>query len=209
MVARFTRILLAVQLCAAAGIYLLLVRAAGYVNHWLAAVLAVAIVLLVRMAITANNFGLAWVYRSVTPLHHRLGRLAAARLFLIEYGASMMTSSWTMGFCTFRDRPGPAGTPPVLLVHGYGCAVCCPAMDGTDRRMVGNPFQSLPLDGEPAQYPAPAAFHPAAMPAVLAPGPAHVTLTPAWDPAPAPTGWRVSLPAAPAGACPGPRGRFH
>ena len=121
MVARFTRFLLAMQVFAAAGIYLLLVHAAKYVSHWLTAVLAVAIVLLVRMAITANNFGLSWVYRSVTPLPHRLGRLAAARLFLSEYGASMITSSWTMGFCTFRDRPGPAGMPPVLLVHGYGC----------------------------------------------------------------------------------------
>ena len=33
----------------------------------------------------------------------------------------MITSSWTMGFCTFCDRPGTAVTPPVLLVHGYGC----------------------------------------------------------------------------------------
>ena len=80
-----------------------------------------ATVLLVRMAITANNFGLSWVYRSETPLDHRLRRLAVARLFLQEYRASMISSSWTMGFCTFRDRPGTAGTLPVLLVHGYGC----------------------------------------------------------------------------------------
>lgn len=121
MVVRVTRILLAIQLFAAAAIYLLLHRYAGIGSHLLAAVLAIAIVLLVRMAITANNFGLSWVYRSVTPLDHRLGRLAAARLFLLEYCASMVTSSWTMGFCTFRDRPGAAGMPPVLLVHGYGC----------------------------------------------------------------------------------------
>jgi triacylglycerol lipase len=121
MVARITRILLAVQVLAAAGLYLLLTRFAGVANHLPAAMLAIAIVLLLRMAITANNFGLSWVYRSVTPLDHRLGRLAAARLFLLEYCASMITSSWTMGFCTFRDRPGAAGTPPVLLVHGYGC----------------------------------------------------------------------------------------
>jgi len=121
MVARVTRLLLAIQLIAAAGMYLLLARLAGNFSHWLIAVLAVAFVLLTRMAITANNFGLSWIYRSVTPFEHRLGRLAAARLFLLEYCASMITSSWTMGFCTFRDRPGPAGTPPVLLVHGYGC----------------------------------------------------------------------------------------
>jgi pimeloyl-ACP methyl ester carboxylesterase len=121
MVVRLTRILLAIQLLAAAGICLLLVRYAGIGSYLLAAVLAIAIVLLIRLAITANNFGLSWVYRSETPLDHRLGRLAAARLFLLEYCASMTTSSWTMGFCTFRDRPGKAGTAPVLLVHGYGC----------------------------------------------------------------------------------------
>lgn len=121
MVTRVTRTLLAIQLLCAAGIYLLLVHYAGWSSHWLAAVIAVATVLLVRMAITANNFGLSWVYRSETPLDHRLRHLAVARLFLQEYRASMISSSWTMGFCTFRDRPGTAGTLPVLLVHGYGC----------------------------------------------------------------------------------------
>ncbi|SMP54609.1 esterase/lipase family protein [Noviherbaspirillum suwonense] len=121
MVARVTRILLAIQLLAAAGIYLLLTRYAGLHGKLPAALLAVAIVLLVRMTITANNFGLSWIYRSETPFDHRLGRLAALRLFLIEYCASMVSSSWTMGFCTFRDRPGEADTAPVLLVHGYGC----------------------------------------------------------------------------------------
>src|ERR1700709_1360999 len=100
MVIRVTRILLAIQLLAAAGIALLLSRYAGIGGLLQSTVLAVAIVLLVRMALTANNFGLSWLYRSVTPLDHRLGRLAAVRLFLLEYCASMVTSSWTMGFCT-------------------------------------------------------------------------------------------------------------
>ena len=121
MVIRITRILLSVQLLIATGLYLLATGRLGMRSHLLAAALAVGTVLLVRMLITANNFGLAWRYRSETPDHHRLGRYAAARLFLVEYGASMLTSSWTMGFCTFRDRPGNAGLPPVLLVHGYGC----------------------------------------------------------------------------------------
>lgn len=121
MVIRVTRILLAIQLIAAAIIGAMLLRYGGIASAVLAAVLAIAIVLLVRMLITANNFGLSWIYRSVTPFDHRLGRLAAVRLFLLEYCASMVTSSWTMGFCTFRDRPGTAGTAPVLLVHGYGC----------------------------------------------------------------------------------------
>ena len=121
MVARATRIFLTIQLAIAAGLYLLATRKLGVSSHLLAAALAAGTVLLVRMAITANNFGLSWLYRSETPDHHRLTRRSAARLFLTEYCASMMTSSWTMGFCTFRDRPGTADLPPVLLVHGYGC----------------------------------------------------------------------------------------
>jgi triacylglycerol lipase len=121
MVVRVTRILLTIQLFAAAGLYLLLIHSAGMRSHALAAVLAIAIVLLVRMAITVNNFGLSWIYRSETPQDHRLVWSAAARLFLLEYCASMISSSWTMGFCTFHDRPAAAGTVPVLLVHGYGC----------------------------------------------------------------------------------------
>lgn len=121
MVTRATRILLSVQLLIAAALYLLATRKLGMNNHALAALLAIAVVLLVRMAITANNFGLAWLYRSETPDHHRLNRLSAIRLFLTEYCASMITSSWTMGFCTFREWQGEADLAPVLLVHGYGC----------------------------------------------------------------------------------------
>ena len=121
MVIRATRILLSVQLLIAAALYLLATKQFGMSNHLLAAVLAIGMVLLARMAITANNFGLAWLYRSETPQHHRLSGLAAIRLFLTEYCASMITSSWTMGFCTFREWQGKADLPPVLLVHGYGC----------------------------------------------------------------------------------------
>src|SRR3954447_22440441 len=103
MVTRATRILLCVQLLIAAALYLLATRRFGMSSHLLAALLAVSVVLLTRMAITANNFGLAWLYRSETPQRHRVSRLAAMRLFLTEYCASMITSSWTMGFCTFRE----------------------------------------------------------------------------------------------------------
>lgn len=122
MVIRATRILLFAQLLIAAALYLLMTRKLGMSSHALAALLAIGAVLLARMAITANNFGLAWLYRSVTPAHHRLGWQGAIRLFLSEYGASMLTSSWTMGFCTFREWRGDArDTLPVLLIHGYGC----------------------------------------------------------------------------------------
>lgn len=121
MVIRATRILLCVQLLIAAGLYLLAIKRFNMSSHLLAALLAIGVVLLARMAITANNFGLAWLYRSETPDHHRLSRGMAIRLFLTEYCASMITSSWTMGFCTFRQWRGKVQLPPVLLVHGYGC----------------------------------------------------------------------------------------
>jgi triacylglycerol esterase/lipase EstA (alpha/beta hydrolase family) len=121
MVIRVTRILLLLQLLIAATLYLIATRMLGMRNPALAGLLAVGTVLLVRMLITANNFGLAWLYHSETPNHHRVTRRAAVRLFLSEYVASMVTSSWTMGFCTFGEWRGDAGLPPVLLVHGYGC----------------------------------------------------------------------------------------
>ena len=64
MVIRATRILLSVQLLIAAALYLLAIKRFDMSNHLLAALLAIGVVLLVRMAITANNFGLAWLYRS-------------------------------------------------------------------------------------------------------------------------------------------------
>jgi pimeloyl-ACP methyl ester carboxylesterase len=122
MVARITRILLLVQLAAGIGIALVLQRFAGLDNIWLAAMLGVGAVGLVRLLINANNFFLAWLYRSETPLAYRLDWRQACRMYLEEFKASMLSSSWYMPFHAFSKRDAPYSTSlPVLLVHGYGC----------------------------------------------------------------------------------------
>ena len=82
---------------------------------------AIALVL-VRLAISANNFRMSARAASVTPPEHRIEARAALRLFAEEFTASMRFSSWTMPRAlphvrVFDDAAGP----PVLLLHGYGC----------------------------------------------------------------------------------------
>jgi triacylglycerol esterase/lipase EstA (alpha/beta hydrolase family) len=121
MIVRITRILLLLQLLVAGAIAIALVEA----YHLLlpAAVLAAfGIVLLVRFMITANNFRLAWRYRSETPPAFRISPVEACRLLLSEFHATMTSSSVTMPFHTFSLRLAEHATAmPVLLVHGYGC----------------------------------------------------------------------------------------
>jgi len=120
MVARLTRRLLLAQLLAA-----LLVAGAvvvwGHLPWLLAAPLGVAAVVLVRLTITANNFFIAWRYRSETPSSHTLNWRQAAALFFYEFYASQWSSSYAMPFKAFSKRAArhPSGLP-VLLIHGYG-----------------------------------------------------------------------------------------
>lgn len=124
MIARLTRILLLLQIGVALGI------AAGAMKTYrltpaTALLAGVAVVLLVRLVITANNFSLAWRHRSVTPPEHRIGPGAACALFFGEFRATMTASSWLMPFCTFDVRRAShevtQATLPALLIHGYGC----------------------------------------------------------------------------------------
>lgn len=85
-----------------------------------------AAVVLVRLAISINNFWMAWRARSDTPAQHALGPGASLRLFADEFSASMLTSSWHMLFPGRELYLGnlakpAAAAPPVLLLHGYGC----------------------------------------------------------------------------------------
>ncbi len=95
----------------------------GIIVAWpLALLCAVALVLLVRLLISANNFRMAARFASPTPDSFKLGLAAQARLFGEEFMASMLHASWFMARATaceriYDDAPGP----PVLLVHGYGC----------------------------------------------------------------------------------------
>jgi len=83
-----------------------------------ALLLAVIVVLLVRMAITANNFRMT--LRPV-PEDAQLDLLQRLQLFFHEYVSTMAATSWHM----LRHRPrmhlasAPRGLP-VLMVHGYG-----------------------------------------------------------------------------------------
>ncbi|WP_347232083.1 alpha/beta fold hydrolase [Janthinobacterium sp. 17J80-10] len=87
------------------------------------AILCAAIVLLaVRMSITANNFRLAWRFRSETPGHCRLTAFQACRLYLNEFRSTMLSSSWTLPFHAFAGHTALQSRGlPVLLIHGYGC----------------------------------------------------------------------------------------
>lgn len=123
MVIRILLAIMAIQIAIALGICY---AAAAYVPPGFALLLALLAVVLVRMTITANNFRLARRFGSTVPAESRLAPPARLRLFLGEFRATMLTSSWYM----LRYRPAPflAGTTsisdtplPVLLVHGYGC----------------------------------------------------------------------------------------
>lgn len=121
MIVRITRALLIFQFLLAAGIGAAMDKL-FHLGLMPAVMIGIGIVLLLRMMITANNFWLAWYYGSVTPPEYRIGFWRAIRLFFGEYRSTMLSSSWTMPFCTFsRHLATGSTTLPVLLVHGYGC----------------------------------------------------------------------------------------
>ncbi|HEY8606827.1 MAG TPA: alpha/beta fold hydrolase [Noviherbaspirillum sp.] len=112
-------LLQALVAAALAWLFAFLLPAAG---GWLATALGLACVLGVRAAINANNFLIASRFRSHLPAHFRIRGIAFLRLFLAEFRASMVSSSWSMPFLAFeRCLPEDAEGLPVLLVHGYGC----------------------------------------------------------------------------------------
>lgn len=116
------RILLAIMAVQVSCALLIWYAATSYVPADLALVLALLAVLLVRLAITGNNFLLSRRHGSPAPDHHRLTPGGKLRLLLGEFRATMLASSWHM----LRHRPAPFLAPrsqalPVLLIHGYGC----------------------------------------------------------------------------------------
>lgn len=89
---------------------------------WQAVAIGVMSVVLVRLAINANNFVMSRRVASPTPPRHQLGPVAAMRMLGEEFGASMLVSSWHMPRARPHTRIHPdCRTPPVLLLHGYGC----------------------------------------------------------------------------------------
>ncbi|WP_334190403.1 esterase/lipase family protein [Noviherbaspirillum sp.] len=121
MIVRITRSLLLLQLLIAMLIGLAVVQVLG-ADTWTAVICGIGAIVLLRLLINANNFYLSWRYRSETPAAYKLNLMQAIRLFVGEFSASMISSSWTMPFHTFDKRIArrPAALP-ALLVHGYGC----------------------------------------------------------------------------------------
>ena len=116
------RWLLALQAAVVAALAVLLLRLGVAGSWWLALAAGAAIVLLARVAITANNFVLTARFASATPDSFRLGMAARVRLFAEEFIATLTHSSWFMARASARERIYPAsGKLPVLLLHGYGC----------------------------------------------------------------------------------------
>lgn len=116
------RCLLLLQAVSALAIGAAAWRWLGVESPWLALAAGVAIVVLVRLLIFANNFHLSARSASATPLQFRLGGAAWLRLFGEEFAASMLQSSWSMPRASPRQAIYPDSRhPPVLLLHGYGC----------------------------------------------------------------------------------------
>jgi pimeloyl-ACP methyl ester carboxylesterase len=118
---RMLQVLLLVQAAAAGAIAWGAMRWLG-AAPWKAILAGVASVVLVRLAINANNFAMSARFASPTPDEFRLGLLGRLRLFGEEFGASMLHSSWIMPRASAWRRIYPdSSAPPVLLLHGYGC----------------------------------------------------------------------------------------
>ena len=120
MIARVTKLLLVMQLLAAILLGCLFM---AYGAFFLTALLfGISAVILFRLLITANNFFLAWIYGSRTPPEYKINFIQGIQLFFNEFKATMLTSSWSMPFCSFSKRVAQKSSNlPVLLVHGYLC----------------------------------------------------------------------------------------
>jgi triacylglycerol esterase/lipase EstA (alpha/beta hydrolase family) len=115
------RALLLVQLVCASLVGYAIARAlhAGFITGLLGGAIALV---LVRLAISANNFWMSSRAASATPPEHRIDTRAALCLFGEEFVASMRFSSWIMPRAVpcLRVHAGSEALP-VLLLHGYGC----------------------------------------------------------------------------------------
>ena len=115
------RWLLAVQ-ALAAGLIAWAVAGLFGIPAALALLCGLACVILVRLAISANNFAMSRRLGSVTPERHQLHVLQRLRLFAEEFASSMLYTSWFIPRGSARMRLHPAnGIAPVVLLHGYGC----------------------------------------------------------------------------------------
>jgi triacylglycerol esterase/lipase EstA (alpha/beta hydrolase family) len=113
------QVLLAVQLAGAIAIGALL-----HVQYnWslpAAGASALGVVVLLRVLIFSNNFLLSASAASATPAQFRPGFIGWLRLWLEEFAASMLQTSWYGPLGKARQHVFDSGATPVLLLHGYG-----------------------------------------------------------------------------------------
>lgn len=122
MVTHLTRLLLLLQLLAGILIALLLQTSGWVRSTWIAALLSAATIVLVRALITANNFRLVRRFPDRQPPGAALRRRGWLRMYLQEFCATMISSSWSMPFRRLGTTPQILSAElPLLLVHGYGC----------------------------------------------------------------------------------------
>lgn len=128
MLARALRLALLVEV----ALYVALARYACQASPAAAALLAVLGVLALRAALVGLTYAYAWAHRSPAP---RLARWQWVRMLVGEYAAFVFTFVVLFPFAggwMRADRLWPqavasggrsgAKRPPVLLIHGYGCA---------------------------------------------------------------------------------------
>jgi pimeloyl-ACP methyl ester carboxylesterase len=114
------RLVLLVQALVACAIGAAAARAGA--EPWQAAAIGLASIVLVRLVINANNFLMSRRVASPTPHQYQISVPGALRMVGEEFAASMLASSWHMPRARPRMRIHPgSSTPPVLLLHGYGC----------------------------------------------------------------------------------------
>lgn len=117
MIRRLLLLLLLLQLGVALTLAWLLRPALGGA---LALLAGAGAVVALRLSLTAANFLLSRRANLAAP---PLAPLQGLRMFGREFGATVLSSSWTM-LRPLVPRclpPGPAQPLPVLLIHGYGC----------------------------------------------------------------------------------------
>lgn len=121
MIARLTRILLLLQVLVAGLIGYAVSRHMPSAPVWLATGCGIGFVFCIRALIAANNFRLARSFGDEVPVP-RLGWRRAARMYLRELAATLISSSWNMPFRGIGAAPTIfPNSLPVLLIHGYGC----------------------------------------------------------------------------------------
>jgi triacylglycerol lipase len=89
---------------------------------WLALLIGVGLVWLIRVLMVLHNFYMAGRFGSETPLPHKINWWAKLRLLHFESNATIFSSFWSMCHHSFTKQVvSDSQDLPVLLIHGYIC----------------------------------------------------------------------------------------